>query len=402
MLRAAAAAVLAIVGQGLIACGGAEEQARFVSLDPPAAVGAFAPDLWSDEDGLLMAWLEPRGEGSEAGHRVRFARLEGEGWSEPTTIVAGKDLFANWADFPSVARTEDGTLFAHALRKTSEETYAYSIFLHRSVDGGDTWEQAGKLNDDETDTEHGFVSWVREGDALRAFWLDGREMANDGPMALRTAALAADGTVTGTEVLDERVCECCSTDAAASSRGAFVVYRDRSDDEVRDVYRVGPSTTTLVAPAPVADDGWTIEGCPVNGPEVAAQGNQVFVVWFTAAGDRAQVRMARSSDGGMSFEDSVLIDDEQPLGRVDVVATEGGGAVLTWLGRRPEGAAIYLQSVNADGTLGEIETVAETSAARASGFPRLAAVGDSAFVAWVELAEETPSRVRLTRIRSTG
>ena len=145
-------------------------------IDPPAIDGAFAPEVWTDDAGLLMTWLEPLGEERSDGHRVRFSRLEGGGWSAPSTVVEGTDLFANWADFPSPARASDGTIYVHWLAKTAPDTYAYSIFLARSADGGASWQPVGTLNDDATHTEHGFVSWVREGDGLRAFWLYVRDM----------------------------------------------------------------------------------------------------------------------------------------------------------------------------------------------------------------------------------
>ena len=49
-------------------------------------------------------------------------------------------------------------------------------------------------------------------------------------------------------------------------------------------------------------------------------------------------------------------------------------------------------TVSPDGTRGEALKVADTSAARASGFPRLAAWGDELILAWRDVAE--PPRVR--------
>ncbi len=186
----------------------------------------MAPYLTADGEDLLLSWLEPS-------YRLLVARLHEGSWSAPVVIAEGEDFFANWADVPKVAVAGDGTLWAHWLAKLGEGTYAYGIFLARSGDGGVTWEPRGTLHADRTPTEHGFVAYAPEGDGLRAVWLDGRAMVDDGPMALRTALL---GEGTGaSEILDARVCECCSAELAAPSAGAVAFYRDRSLDEVRDV-----------------------------------------------------------------------------------------------------------------------------------------------------------------------
>ncbi len=396
---AIAAVLIAIAGcgDGFVAEVAVEREAveTLGQLDPPAAEGAFAPDLWADDEGLLLTWIEPRGPEREDGYRVHFARFGDGTWSSPVTIVQGNDLFANWADVPAAARAADGTLYVHWLAKTASDTYAYSIFLSRSTDGGETWSAIGKLNDDETDTEHGFVSWVREGDGLRAFWLDGRAMADGEPMTVRTAAVGVDG-VREVELLDDRVCECCSTDAGVSGSGPYVVYRDRSSSEVRDTSIVSRTETGWSVPRAVHTDGWTIQGCPVNGPETDADGELVVTAWFTAAGAQPQVRAAFSSDGGASFGEAVVVDDEDPLGRVDTVLDGERGALISWLAGAGERALVKLARLSPDGTLGEPMTIAETSSARVTGFPRLVRRADSAYLAWVD---ETPDRPRRLRFR---
>ncbi len=370
--------------------------AELRSIDPPAAEGAFSPDVWVDGSGLLMTWLEPLGAERSDGHRVRFSKLTGDTWSSPVTIVESKELFANWADFPSVARAADGTLYAHWLGKTAPETFAYSIFLARSTDDGASWQPIGKLNDDPTHTEHGFVAWVPDGDALRAFWLDGREMAHDDPMTLRTARVGgSDGAPVGTvELLDSRVCECCSTDATPTPDGPLVVYRDRSDEEIRDIYSVRAVDGAWSEPAAVAVDDWLIEGCPVNGPAVAADSGLVTVAWFTASEDRAKVLAAVSTDGGATFGKQVIIDDSQPLGRVHAAMAGEGVGVVTWFARDGQRASVNLRTIDREGDLGEVRRVGETTMSRSSGFPRLARVGASLFATWVEVDEASTSRIR--------
>ena len=85
------------------------------------------------------------------------------------------------------------------------------------------------------------------------------------------------------------------------------------------------------SPRSVADDGWVIPGCPVNGPAIAVRGNEVAVAWFTVVGDEKQIRVARSRDGGDSFSAPLVVEAGNVIGRVDVVLTDDLGAVVSYV-----------------------------------------------------------------------
>jgi hypothetical protein len=213
-------------------------------------------------------------------------------------------------------------------------------------------------------------------------------------MSLRTAVLGTDGSISAAQQLDGRVCDCCQTDATLASTGTLVVYRDRTADETRDISltrAISDNGVTKWQPGkPVSDDGWVIDGCPVNGPAIAARGNQVVVAWFTAANNQPRVRLARSIDAGASFSDAIDIDAtaNNPLGRVDVVLLADGAAVVSWL--RPvveagsEQAELCLQRVATDGALGPVQVIARTGAGRHSGFPQMVSVDSGLIMAWTD------------------
>lgn len=374
---------------------GSLEQAVELPVTPPAAEeGAFAPWLAAASDGLLLTWLEP----TETGHRLRFSRSAGSQWTAPVTLAEGPGFFANWADVPSVAEAEDGTLLAHWLEKTGEATYAYGIRLTRSTDRGASWQNLGFLHDDATPTEHGFVSMVPTGGKhLRAFWLDGREMVHEGPMTLRTAIVGE--RVEPSEVLDERVCDCCPTAAVSTPGGPLVAYRDRSPKEVRDVFVHRLDGGAWTEPRPLHRDDWVFPACPVNGPALAAAGDRVAAAWFTGEGAAPRVLAAFSDDGGKSFGSPVEIDrGEGVMGRVGVAwlpdgeTGREGEAVVSWLAAGDEGG-VYLRRVSPDSRLGEPWRLAETSSSRASGIARLVAHGNRLYAVWVSKRNEGPSRL---------
>jgi hypothetical protein len=211
-------------------------------------------------------------------------------------------------------------------------------------------------------------------------------------MALLHTTIGADGTLGPETVLDDRVCDCCQTGAAVAEGAVVVAYRDRSEAEVRDMSIVRRADGGWTSPAPLAADGWQINGCPVNGPAVAAAGRRAAVAWFTSASDTPRVNVAFSSDAGGSFGSPIPVDDGRAVGRVDVALLAEGDALVSWLEQGGKGAELRVRRVSAAGRRGEAVTIADSSAARSSGFPRLETSGGEAVFAWRDPAD--PPRVR--------
>ncbi|HEY5659023.1 MAG TPA: sialidase family protein [Myxococcota bacterium] len=387
---AAGLAQLVLVAACALPCTGRAE-GSIERVDPAAAAGSMAPSLADDGRAPLLSWLEPEG----GGYALRLARLEGRTWRPLATIARGARFFVNAADFPSVARGADGSLWAHWLEKTGPGTYAYAVQLARSSDGGATWTPLGPAHDDAVPAEHGFASYAPEAGGVRVFWLDGRATRDGeggieaGAMTLRTAVV--EGAVRSGEVLDTRVCDCCQTAAAPTAAGPVVIYRDRSEAEVRDVFIVRREGQGWSRPAPVHEDGWNIRGCPVNGPAVASDGDRALAVaWFTAADDRPRVQVAFSKDAGASFAPPVVLDDARPAGHVDVALDAAGDAVVSWLAKSQEsgGEVLRVARVTPDGRAGAPLVVAADADAPPSGFPRMLRLGETLVLTWAGGGEE--------------
>lgn len=360
-------------------CGDREGAGEMQDIRVGAGEGSLAPRLHAPgERAPVLSWLEPAGDG----HALRFARFVKGGFSEPLTAATGEDWFVNWADTPSVVALPDGRLAAHWLSKSGPGTYSYDVRLAFSDDRGATWNDPATPHTDETKTEHGFARLFPDGDELGAVWLDGRRTAEGGPMTLRYGRLDGRGRLRAARELDERVCDCCMTGVAQTSAGLLVVYRDRSEEEIRDIYRVLRTEDGWTGPLPVHRDGWEIPGCPVNGPAVAADGDRVAVAWFTAAGNQPVVKLAFSRDGGNTFEAPIIVDDTDPAGRVDVVLDEAGRAWLAWLDGDTEPGRIRLQRFGPGGGATEPVEVTRVDAGRGSGFPVLGLVPEGLLLAW--------------------
>jgi hypothetical protein len=275
-----------------------------------------------------------------------------------------------------------------------------------SVDAGASWSEPWTPHEDGTPTEHGFVSLFPLEAGVGLTWLDGRHYA-PGPgggeptreMQVRFRAVGTPGGPGPEVLLDERTCDCCQTDAAITAEGPVVVYRDRSPEEVRDIFVTRLTADGWSTGTPVHDDGWVTAACPVNGPAVAARGALVAVAWFTAAADEPRVLVAFSEDAGRSFSPPVRLDGGSPAGRVDVVLHADGRARVSWLERiGGDGAELRLARLSASGGTPEVSTVSASSSARASGFPRLAIPPwepGSVLVAWTDVSDPERSTVRV-------
>lgn len=366
-------------------------------LSSPASEESLTPFLAGSKTGLHLSWLEKTAEG----HLLRYARWDGARFSEPATVRASDKFFANWADFSSVLPFGEGRLAAHWLEKSAEGTYDYDVFASISDDGGKTWSPGAKPHRDGAPGEHGFVSLVpAEAKGFAMVWLDGRNFqkdAADNEMALMSTTF--DGNAFAEEsLLDARVCECCQTAMAPIEGGYFVAYRDRSPEDIRDISYVRLTSGRWSEPRTASDDGWHLTGCPVNGPQVSADGNRLALAWFTASKDDPRVQVVFSENGGETFGTPVRVDSGRALGRVDVELT-GDGAVVSWLARATRGAEVLARRISPRGDASEIVTVARTGADRASGFPRIASFQGNIYVAWTEAeSRQGPTRVQLARL----
>lgn len=385
----------------------ADTSARPISvseLSSPVGPDAAEPFVARALDGrVVLSWLERAADSSVA---FRFAMLDSAltTWSEPREILRRKDLFVNWADFPSVVPLADGTLLAHWLQRNGEGRYAYDVRLSESRDGGMSWSESALPHAPGFQAEHGFVSILpRAEGGASVVLLDGGAGLVGAPKDARPAmhlgyATWGDGRVTSTAILDTRVCDCCQTTSAMTARGPVLAYRDRSEEEIRDMSVVRLVDGQWTEPKTLHADGWKIASCPVNGPAIGAVHDTVAAVWFTGAQDTARVRVAFSTDAGATFGPAVRVDGGLPTGRVDLEMLDGGAALVSWVERTGgDSAEVWVRVVRADGTMEPHVVVTPSTGARSSGFPRMARVPGGAVMAWT--VPGTPSTIKVAMIR---
>lgn len=385
-------------------CGQNQDQLYTVNnLETPASSGSGQSNLATNSSGdVYLSWIET---GRQHEHALRYAVLNAgsDTWSDPKTFVEDDGWFVNWADFPSMMPLENGMLTAHWLDKVPGDWYAYHVKMAFMSSNPDSL-ISGPIRPhlDDSPTEHGFVSMVpMQDDRVLAIWLDGRNMVGGhqhGEMTLRSAEVTSSGEILNKKEIDGRVCECCQTSATRIGESFVVAYRDRSEDEIRDISLSRYHNGAWSEPKVVHEDNWHFMGCPVNGPALASSGDHGGVAWFTGVGDNAKVYFTHLDESLEHINNPIRVDDGFPLGRVDVVMQPDGTAWVSWVEKTDDGAETRLRRIDQDGKAGHSLSLHSLSPERRSGFPRMALSGDRLVVAWTDLSDESTVKTALVEL----
>ncbi len=374
----------------IVSCAFPKEEVLVVKMDSPAKTGAEPFLVTNEYNQVYLSWIEKQ----DTISYLKYSKLKDEAWMPPVTIASGAEWFVNWADYPMVAESK-GNYLAHFLKKSGDGTFAYDINVTTSHDGI-RWSEPFVLHDDKKQAEHGFVTMIPDGNNFFITWLDGRNTVMEGmenmnhheghhgAMSLRAAIIDPTGVKLNEWELDAKTCDCCQTTATLTDKGPVVIYRDRSDEEIRDISIVRFINGTWTPPQPVYKDNWKIAGCPVNGPRVGSLGNTLAVTWFTAAQDSAKVYVAFSENGGESFNAPIQINEGSTIGRVDIVLLDNDRAAVSWM----EDATLKARIVNKNGTKSTPWQIATSSVSRSSGFPQMTKRDNGLLFAWTDEQEK--------------
>jgi len=386
-------AALLCLASLVAACGNGPDSATDHSatqvLDTPAAPGSLAPNLVTGADGtVVLSWIEVDGDTDS----LRFAVFEDKSWHDKGTAATGENWFVNWADFPSVVPISDGLWAAHWLVSQPAGGYAYDVAVSLSIDSGQNWSKIITPHLDGTATEHGFVTLYPGDDGVGLIWLDGRNMVkkhdedivNSG-MTLRAASLSAGLVLSNESLIDGLICDCCQTDVAIGSEGPVAIYRNRTTDEIRDIYVSRYVEGGWQEGTPMANDNWEIPGCPVNGPVIEADASLVVAAWFTGADNEPRVRAAFSADAAQSFSAPIDVVNGNTRGRVGVAMLSNSDVAVSWLRKAADAShEVCVRRVSIDGELGPVQVISHTGNVSAFSVPQIVRTGDDLVIAWTD------------------
>jgi len=343
------------------------------------------PNLVSHNGSLSLSWISSKEENKAF---LNYSQYKKGRWIKPQVIASGSDWFVNWADFPAHAINQDLIITSH-LKKSASGTYTYDVILNLQKLSGEKIRENFLLNTDGVKAEHGFVSIMANNEkGFFITWLDGRntiEKKLEGdhkPMTIRFAEITDKGDVIKESELDASTCDCCQTSIAITNDGPIVVYRDRSEEEVRDIYIVKNINGTWEKPNAVHDDGWIINGCPVNGPKVAVNSKNLAVSWFTVSNNHPLVNVSFSKNNGNSFGAPLKVNDHDAIGRVDVAFLNDEEVIVSYMEVDDIGTYLRIKKVSFDGKISEPITISKIDGGRNTGVPQLEIIDSEIFIVW--------------------
>jgi hypothetical protein len=343
------------------------------------------PNLVSSNGALSLSWISSKNKNKASLHFSQFKKGK---WIKPQKIANGSDWFVNWADFPAHAINEDLIITSY-LKKSDSGTYTYDVILNLQKLSGEKIKKDFLLNTDGVKAEHGFVSIIPNNNkGFFITWLDGRntvEKKLDGhhkPMTIRFAEITNTGEVINESELDEAACDCCQTSIAMTNNGPIVVYRDRSENEVRDIYTIRNINGVWEEPNPLHNDGWIINGCPVNGPKVAVNSTNLAIAWFTVVNDNPIVNVSFSKTNGDSFGTPFKLNDLDAIGRVDVAFLNNEEVIVSYMEVDDIGTYLRIKKVSVTGEISKPITISKIDGGRNTGVPQLEIINNEIFIVW--------------------
>ena len=369
-----------------------------MEITNPTKAQAKFPRLFTDNSGtVFMSWYEDVNNTTQ----LYFSTYKNNIWSEPTLISESDSWFVNWADFPSVIGINGNALATHWLQKSSNGTYSYDVTIGEAKNN---FASPFVPHKDGTPTEHGFASMVPLSDSsFFAVWLDGRNTFEPHDHNYRINDLSRAMTLRGSliqknkEVIDHQIdpsiCDCCNTTLTQTSNGLLVAYRNRTEDEIRDIYASSYSLDSQKwsKPKVVHNDHWKIAACPVNGPMMDSIEDNIAIAWFTGAFNKPVVKLSFSSNAGTTFMEPVIIDNEIPLGRVDVILSSPDYAWVSWMSKTEKWANLKIALVSKSKGIMENYIISDISPSRSVGFPQLTKLSNGMMLAWTEINENKTS-----------
>ena len=292
-----------------------------------------------------------------------------------------------------------------------------------SRDGGKSFERPVALQSAGAAGDRGWPSLALDPRGrAHAIWLDHRGLAadrkagdthadhatanHDGVAMAQKSALyyAAVGASPHEQRVAAGVCYCCKTAMAVDAAGViYTAWRHVYPGNLRDMaFAVSRDAgRSFSSPVRVNEDGWSINGCPDDGPALAAADGKVHMIWPTVLnqGTPQGALFYTSTRDGRSFAPRVRIPTLGGLRPAHPqIAVSKAKVFVAWDegvdGRRLAVVRELKTAANGTGTFGEPVVLGGSGPA---SYPVLAATDAGLVAVWTAGTEQSRIETRIIR-----
>ena len=227
-------------------------------------------------------------------------------------------------------------------RSTPQQPLATELRLSRSTDGGRTFQPSVLVNDDPGVIQHTFDALHRDAQGrLHLSWIDGRDGKKE-PGTYVARSLDQGQTITHNMKVDESTCVCCRTAVTSGPDGmVYVAWRKIFAGNVREtvVARSADGGATFEAPVIVGHDQWVFPACPHRPASMGTdRQGRLYVVWYTEGTDETPaVYIASSDDQGRTFSEKRQLNVARNTfpDHPQIAVNPQGGVVVVWEEQAP-------------------------------------------------------------------
>jgi hypothetical protein len=186
-----------------------------------------------------------------------------------------------------------------------------------------------------------------------------------------------------------------SPKVSSSGNHVYIVWIEKDNSEKSDVHFRGShnSGSSFGDIENISNSGTAAEA------QIAASGNNVYVVWSDAKSGNRDIYFSSSSNGGQSFGTPINLSDNAVISdQPQIVATVDRRVYVVWQDSISDSKEILLRASDNSGTeFGSIKNLSNNGGS--SSNPEIAASGSSVYVTWTD---NTPGNVEVFFAASTN
>jgi hypothetical protein len=210
---------------------------------------------------------------------------------------------------------------------------------------------------------------------------------------------ALDGSANGRAIAGG-VCYCCKTALAATAGGLLAAWRHVYPGNIRDIAFAMSKDggRTFSTPVRVSQDQWAIDGCPENGPALAADSKgRIHVVWPTfvpaSSGSGELALFYAMSADGKQFTPRQKIPTAGTPRHVQLAVQADGTLAIAW-DESEAGRRRIAVGRATPGSAGRVEVTRQVlTALGAAQYPALAVTSGGVLVAAATGGDESVIRI---------